>query len=127
MTRPIAWRRLQEVFDAAAGVAPAARDAFLDQQCAGDPLLRDQVASLLLHYDADSDRLRAAVGEALDAAPLAPAPKSGQRLGPYRIERAIGEGGMGTVYLAVRDDEVYRKQVAIKILRVGLGGGSMLA
>ena len=74
MTRlhSIAWRRLQEVFDAAAEIDPAARGAFLDEQCAGDPLLRQQVDSLLLHYDADSGRLKAAVDGALDAASLTP-------------------------------------------------------
>jgi len=125
--RSVPWQRLQQVFDAAAGIAPAERGAFLDEQCDGDSLLRQQVDSLLLHYDADSGRLRAAVAGALDAGPATPAPVIGQRLGPYRIEREIGEGGMGMVYLAVRDDEVYRKQVAVKVLRAGFGGGSMLA
>ena len=125
--RSIAWRQLQDVFEAAAAMEPAARPVFLDQQCAGDPLLRQQIDSLLLHYDADPNRLDAAVDGALAATPLAPPPMAGQRLGPYRIEREIGQGGMGVVYLAMRDDEVYRKQVAIKVLRAGFGGGSMLA
>jgi serine/threonine protein kinase len=44
----------------------------------------------------------------------------GRHLGPYRILREIGRGGMGSVYLAARADDVFHKQVAIKILRTGL-------
>ena len=39
-----------------------------------------------------------------------------ERIGPYRVERLLGAGGMGAVYLAVRDDDQYRKQVAIKVI-----------
>ena len=42
------------------------------------------------------------------------------RVGPYRVERELGRGGMGTVYLAVRADDEYRKRVAIKVLRRGM-------
>ena len=41
----------------------------------------------------------------------------GQRLGPYRIVRKLGSGGMGDVYLAERADEEYQQQVAIKLVR----------
>ena len=40
----------------------------------------------------------------------------------YKILREIGRGGMGAVYLAERDDEHYRQQVAIKLIKPGLGG-----
>ena len=43
----------------------------------------------------------------------------GQRIGPYRIVEGIGEGGMGAVYRAVRDDDEYQKQVAIKLIQAG--------
>src|SRR5262249_15228468 len=39
-----------------------------------------------------------------------------ERIGPYRIVSQIGQGGMGTVYLAERDDEQYRRVVAIKVI-----------
>src|SRR5579885_2953288 len=42
------------------------------------------------------------------------------RFGPYRVFDAIGRGGMGAVYRAARDDQVFDKQVAIKVLHVGL-------
>src|SRR5712692_7753541 len=49
-----------------------------------------------------------------------PAPSlQGRRLGPYRLLAEIGHGGMGSVYRAVRDDDQYQKQVAIKLIRGG--------
>src|SRR5919108_385911 len=42
------------------------------------------------------------------------------RIGPYRLIREIGRGGMGTVLLAVRSDDVFQKRVAIKILKRGM-------
>ena len=62
---------------------------------------------------ADAARLR------LDAAA---ATKIGARIGAYKVVREIGHGGMGTVYLAERDDEHYHQQVAIKLINPGLGG-----
>ncbi len=50
------------------------------------------------------------------------AAKIGSHIGPYRIVREIGRGGMGAVYLAERDDEHYHQQVAIKLIKPGLGG-----
>src|SRR5687768_10968338 len=53
--------------------------------------------------------------------PLEPAiGMEGQRLGPYRIERKLGTGGMGDVYLAERADEEYQQRVAIKLVRAGV-------
>jgi serine/threonine-protein kinase len=124
--RSVAWRRLQEVFDAAADLEPAARAALLDERCAGDPELRRQVESLLLHVDGDDGRVEAAVDRAMgQAADAWAAPLVGTRVGPYRLEREIGEGGMGTVYLAVRADDEYKKRVAVKLLRAGLLGSEM--
>lgn len=59
-----------------------------------------------------------------DDSPTVPAPPdatlTGRRIGPYRIVRELGHGGMGEVYLATRDDQEYRKDVAIKVVRRGL-------
>lgn len=44
----------------------------------------------------------------------------GCRIGPYRLSRELGRGGMGTVYLGVRDDDAFQKRVAIKILERGM-------
>jgi serine/threonine protein kinase/tetratricopeptide (TPR) repeat protein len=68
---------------------------------------------------------------ALDAAtPLLPedpdASLNGQPIGAYRIVRELGHGGMGTVYLAVRDDEAYRKEVAVKLIKRGMDTDSIV-
>ncbi len=45
---------------------------------------------------------------------------AGKRVGPYRLLRRIARGGMGTVYLAARDDDQYQKKVAVKLVRRGM-------
>ena len=52
---------------------------------------------------------------------------TGRRFGPYRIVRPLGRGGMGAVYLAVRDDDQFHKEVAIKTLKFELESGSAVA
>src|SRR4029079_13989309 len=51
--------------------------------------------------------------------PVPPASLVGQRVGHYRVEARLGEGGMSTVYLAVRADDAYQQQVALKVLGYG--------
>jgi len=46
--------------------------------------------------------------------------EEGRAVGSYRILREVGQGGMGAVYLAVRDDDQFKKQVAVKLLRPGM-------
>lgn len=46
-----------------------------------------------------------------------------QRIGPYRLVRMIGEAGMGTVFLGERDDETYKKRVALTVMRHGEATG----
>src|SRR5215472_11338364 len=47
-------------------------------------------------------------------------PMAGQRVGPWLIKSMLGQGGAGTVYLAVRDDQSFHKQAAIKFIRRGM-------
>jgi serine/threonine protein kinase len=58
----------------------------------------------------------------LDAAQqIAAGALSGKRIGAYQLLRLLGEGGMGKVYLAARADDLYQKEVAIKMVQGGLG------
>lgn len=99
---------------------------FLDSACAHDADLRAEVDLLLAHQvDTANDAMEECAADAarfrIDADGER-ATRIGSRIGAYRILRELGHGGMGTVFLAERDDEHYRQQVAIKLINPGLGG-----
>jgi len=101
------------------------RAAFLEQSCQGDPELFAEIESLLA-ADLDSGRLIDSAIQ-LEAARLFDTQiLIGERLGIYRIVREIGRGGMGSVYLAIRDDEEFRKEVAPKIVKRGMDTAEVL-
>lgn len=112
------YSKVKELFYAAQEVGPSQRAAFLAAQCNGDGELHDAVVELLessAHVEGMFEKAAYEVlSETLNDVPDAIA---GKRIGAYRILREINHGGMGAVYLAERDDNVYQKQVAIKILR----------
>lgn len=109
------WQRLQELFAGASDLEDVDRDQFLEQQCGEDLSLRRQVESLLLHDQHGSVSIGEAVAGAI--ASVSDGSLDGTSIGPYRVVRELGRGGMGTVYLAVRDDDTYQKKVAIKLVR----------
>jgi tetratricopeptide (TPR) repeat protein len=51
----------------------------------------------------------------------------GRHVGPYRIQKLLGRGGMGAVFLAIRDDDQFRKSVALKLLRFDADDPALLA
>jgi eukaryotic-like serine/threonine-protein kinase len=114
------WQRQKEVFQAALARPPELRGAFLDEACGGDDALRRDVDSLLAAHDAAGGFLSSPIGLDTEGAEGAGAPDTvPQRIGPYRILDTIAHGGMGTVYQAVRDDDAFRKTVALKLVRGG--------
>ena len=106
--------RTLALFDALLALPDGERAEFLTRECGDDSRLRAELQALL---DAD-----AAAAGFLDA-PLVPAaqPRPDERIGPYRLLRELGQGGMGRVFLAERADALYSRQVAIKFLRHDLG------
>ena len=127
------WSRVEQIFKDAANLRDRARSAFLERACAGDAELRAEVQSLLDHDGPDAEvSIAAALHGAVVSGPEpAPAPGAGgavpgERVGPYRIEREIGRGGMGAVYLAMRADDQFRKAVAIKVMRRRAGRPDLL-
>ena len=121
------WSRIDAILKDALDLAPPQRAAYLQQACAGDPPLLEEVESLL-SFDAEAPRLIAsAVGSAAtqfqtERLGLA----AGDPIRPYRVVREIGRGGMGTVYLAERDDRQFHKQVAIKLVTRGMDTAALL-
>jgi eukaryotic-like serine/threonine-protein kinase len=121
---PEKWDQVKELFTLALERDPEERRSFLRQACAGDDALRTEVESLLSSFDGAATFL-----EDSPAADLLTAQSRaivGKRIGAYRIIREIGHGGMAVVYLGERDDQNYRKQVAIKMVKSGIDSEQIL-
>ncbi|MBL8243802.1 MAG: serine/threonine protein kinase [Rhodanobacteraceae bacterium] len=129
---PQRWQRIRALFEGALAIEEAARLAWLDAQCAGDAELRHEVDALL-HADAKADTLAVAAVAPDLVEEIATSERAGQarqltgrRLGPWRLVREIGRGGMGAVWLAERDDGEYAQQAAVKLVNPGWDAGELL-
>ncbi len=119
------WLRANELFEQVLDLPAAERDDLLDRACAGMPGLREAVEQRL-HADA---RACSFLDEPIAPSPELPghtdspstrtAESMPRRLGSYRLIHELGQGGMGTVYAAERDDGAYQRTVAIKVIRAG--------
>lgn len=129
------WERVRSIFADTIAQPADERHAFLDVACVGAPEVRRQVESLLRAHDRAGDFLE--MGGVRAIAPWAterssaPNPDSqdedddpliGCLLGPYRLTRLVGRGGMGRVYFAERADDLYDREVAIKVVSAGPAG-----
>ncbi|MEO8369007.1 MAG: protein kinase [Candidatus Solibacter sp.] len=111
---PERWRRIKEILDITLRLPPAEREAYLTRVCEDDVDLRAEVNSLLEAQEAAGDFLE----KPLFREPADPV--LGARLGAYQVVELIGNGGMGSVYRAVRVDQAFHKDVAIKVVQRGL-------
>lgn len=107
-----------EIVEHARSLQPGERAGYVRRACGDDETLLSRVL-IALGEDSCDANFRQALAAAHDL-PLTQPPLEGQRLGPYRIVRRLGAGGMGEVYLAERADDEYTHQVAIKLVRGGL-------
>ena len=101
-----------ELFQACLELPDDARGAYLERTCSGDPVLRQRIERLLAAHE----RAERATLTPFDL-PLRDSP--GDLIGPYRLARVLGEGGMGVVYEAEQQDPI-RRRVALKIVRLGM-------
>src|SRR5262245_20010358 len=111
---PERWKRVAHLYESALERDPLVRAAFVAQACSGDDLLRREVESLLAHEGTplvvDQEMMAVAVPLLVSDGMLEP----NTQLGPYRLERLVGAGGMGHVYRAT--DTRLNRTVAIKVL-----------
>jgi serine/threonine protein kinase/Tol biopolymer transport system component len=146
---PERWAEVEGLYVAALEREESERAAFLKEACAGDEALRREVESLLAQEKRAKSFLEVPAAEvaakvlarergsreALKDAGSAVLETTtsldedsmvGRRLGVYQLVRRIGQGGMGTVFLAVRADGEFRQKVAIKLVLPGLNSDEVL-
>ncbi|MCI0641246.1 MAG: protein kinase, partial [Gemmataceae bacterium] len=114
-------------FDAAQIASPAERDEYLERACAGDAALLQKIKKLL--------EIRGQAGDFLESPPpglgaIAAEPTLGEVpgtvVGPYKLLQQIGEGGMGTVWMAQQTEPV-KRLVALKLIKAGLDSKQVIA
>ena len=118
----ITSQRVAELFQAALLRDRAHREGFLAHECEGRPELLGEVAALL-QCDEEAGAAEFWESSAAQAEAIRSAQETeviGQTIGPYKLLEEISSGGMGTVYLAVRDDAEYQKCVALKLIKRGM-------
>ena len=144
----------RDLFIATLQKSPHDRPAFLDQACASDPALRYRVQVLLKAHEmaggildlpgqtntGSGDGITPGAGPIVgtldrdseggpprnDSSPRPTDEGPGTLIGPYKLLQEIGEGGMGTVYMAEQEHPVRRK-VALKIIKPGMGSTQVIA
>jgi serine/threonine-protein kinase len=121
------WQRVKALFDASLDQPVEARSTWLVKTVPDDVSLRAEVESLIAAHESDLDRFESGPPAALVDGVIADEPlPAGSMAGPYRLTREIGRGGMGVVFEAHRDDDQYRKRVAVKTLFRGSGSDLIL-
>ncbi len=119
------WERVCDLVHEALQAPEAVRFSLLED--IRDAEVRAEAASLLAAHTSAGDSFLA--GDALShgVAEDLTSEWIGQRIGPYRVAEELGHGGMGTVFLAARADDLYERRVAIKVVRADLEGELFLS
>jgi eukaryotic-like serine/threonine-protein kinase len=124
--------RVETVFTAAVAKANAGeRETYLDGACGDDPGLRERVEALLASHDPADGFLRhpidlADVASTADLSALRITERPGTVIGRYKLLQLIGEGGFGSVFMALQDQPV-RRTVALKVIKLGMDTKQVIA
>jgi eukaryotic-like serine/threonine-protein kinase len=123
---PQRWQQIKVALDQALELEGDLRIAYIDQITANDAELRGELQALIAAHDEAGETFLntpAAIGfgDLTDPDPLV-----GKHLGSYQLIELIGSGGMGEVYRAIRADNEYTKQVAIKLIRTDQSSAQLI-
>ncbi len=128
---PVQARRVAALLDEALDLDPAQRIAWRAGLSAREPVLHALVEDLLAGMAGPDvqagvrQETAELVARGVAKATQAQVSLAGQRFGPYRVLRLLGQGGMGTVWLAQRVDGLFERQVALKLVHAGLAGQAL--
>src|SRR5271168_4523513 len=106
--------RIEAIFHEALAAEPGVRAALIAERCAGDAEMAAEVNQLLRASEEEERATQARRVESKSDSPVR------KRVGPYQIDRLLGRGGMGAVYLAHRADGQFEQKVAIKLIDLPL-------
>ena len=127
------WERIGDIFEQLLGVPQTQRPNLLDSLCGDDAEMKNIVASMLesedsvQRFDKGSVTTPVHVGTDRQAQDQIDAALAGTRIGPWRLERKLGTGGMGVVWLAQRADGQFEQCVALKLIKRGMDSDAVLA
>ncbi len=114
------WSRVEQVFTEAITLDAPSRAGYVAQACRTDPAMQAELLELLRAHEYTGILDQAP--RFAESAAIQPSLAGGSSVGPWRIEKMIGRGGMGEVYLAHRADGAFEQRVALKLLRRESGG-----
>ncbi len=121
---PSAFQRAEEIFHKAIERPVAERSSYLEDACGGDTALLDLVRDLL-NAESAAEAVFAQEPRIHEAA-LGASPLIGRRIGAYRLEAILGEGGSGVVLLGRREGGEFEQKVAIKLVRLAFASEPMV-
>nr|WP_295376953.1 serine/threonine-protein kinase [Pseudoxanthomonas sp.] len=118
------WESLRHLFESVCDLPPSRWREELER-VSDDPVLIEEAMAMLQARTAGFERALEPLRDLLSASPE-PELNVGERIGPWRLVRRLASGGMGTVFVAERDDESFRQCVAIKLLRSALADPALV-
>ncbi|NNE34466.1 MAG: serine/threonine protein kinase, partial [Rhodothermales bacterium] len=114
---PERWKKIEELFHSALAVGVNERAEYLLRLCPDDEALRREVEALIIQHNEDPEFLDQPVANVTTGALSAETESTEKKIGPYRLIRTIGTGGMGEVFLAKKEDSDVEHLVALKVVR----------